>query len=662
MATVTVERSGARWIARCSYEDRAVPKSAGFRWDPANKQWYTTSADTAAKLADPEAAAKLKAEAEALAAAKQQAITLSRASDSEVELPCPEGLAYLPYQRAGIAAALDRPNVLFGDEMGLGKTIQAIGIINADPTIKRVLIVCPASLKLNWQRELRKWLVRPLSSVIAKSISHVGFCDITIINYDILQKLLPALQAIAWDLIICDEAHYLKNPDAKRTQAVVGKEKKGEVVAKPLEARRKCFLTGTPIPNRPIEGWPIFHYLAPTEFRSFFGYAKRYAAAYQNGYGWDFTGAANLGELQDKLRGSIMIRRLKADVLTELPAKRRCVIEIEANGATGAVKAESAAWQRNEDAMLAMRAAVELAKASDNPQVYPDAVAALKEAAQAAFTEMSQLRHDTAVAKIPYVVEHVKDAIEDGSKVVVFAHHKDVIQALMAEFGGAAVCVYGDVAIEARQRAVDRFQSDPTCTVFVGGIMAAGVGLTLTAASHVVFAELDWVPGNVTQAEDRCHRIGQKNMVLVEHLVLEGSLDAKMAHTLVAKQEVIAAALDNEKEAEAAAAVIPTTEKERAATEGLTRGKVDEQSVTMSPERIAAIGQGLLILAGMDADYAREENGVGFNKLDTCIGHSLAAAVNSSRGLTARQAVLGAKLVQKYRRQMPEDLVATAKG
>jgi SWI/SNF-related matrix-associated actin-dependent regulator 1 of chromatin subfamily A len=649
MNTVTVEKVNSRWIARCGYELRAVPKAAGFRWDPAQKVWFTTDGAIAAKLLDPDGAAKVLAEHEQKQQARAAAIEASRAADVDVDLPVPEGLAYLPYQRAGIAIALARPAVLFGDEMGLGKTIQFIGLLNADPTLKRVLIVCPASLRLNWKRELAKWLVREMTIAIATPQScHPLYSDITIVNYDILSKLSAKLHSVDWDAICCDEAHYLKNPEAKRTQAIVGKEKKGQVEAEPIKARKRVFLTGTPIPNRPIEGWPLFHYLDPVEFKSFFGYAKRYAAAASNGYGWDFSGSSNLPELQDKLRASIMIRRLKADVLKELPAKRRSVIEIQAED-VDCVSLEQEAWQRHEDAMLTMRTAVELAKASDDPQDYKDAVDRLKEAAQASFTEMSQLRHDTAVAKIPYVIEHLRNVTENGAKVVVFAHHHDVIEAIAKEFGSAAVTVYGATPMIERQQSVDRFQTDPSCLVFVGGILAAGVGLTLTAASHVVFAELDWVPGNVTQAEDRCHRIGQHDMVLVEHLVLEGSLDARMAHILVAKQEVIAAALD-EKVVEAP--VVPVKERERAATESVSRDKLGELAAKLTAEKIYAIHQALQMLAGR-CDGARELDGAGFSRIDVAIGHSLADAFS----LTPRQAALGAKLVNKYRRQLPQTVL-----
>lgn len=164
---------------------------------------------------------------------------------------------------------------------------------------------------------------------------------------------------------------------------------------------------------------------------------------------------------------------------------------------------------------------------------------------------------------------------------------------------------------------------------------------------------MDWVPGNVTQAEDRAHRIGQKNMVMVYHLVLDGSLDSKMARTLIQKQEVADLALDREIEREAV-----TPMKDRAATETATRKAIADVAAGMTPERIAAIHEGLRILAGYDADHARELNGMGYSKLDVRIGHSLAETC----GLSPKQAALGAKLVNKYRRQLPADLVERARG
>jgi SNF2 family DNA or RNA helicase len=153
---IPVTKIGNRWIARSTYEQRAIPRAAGFRWDTTNKQWYTEDPAIAAKLSTPDAAKILTAEAQAKEAAKIASIAASRASNADVDLPAPDGLSYLSYQRAGIAYGLSHPNVLFGDDMGLGKTIQAIGVINADSSIRKVLIVCPASLKLNWAQRAKK--------------------------------------------------------------------------------------------------------------------------------------------------------------------------------------------------------------------------------------------------------------------------------------------------------------------------------------------------------------------------------------------------------------------------------------------------------------------------------------------------------------------------
>lgn len=653
MQAITVEQVGMKFFARCRFEEKDIVKAAGFKWDPNVRRWWTGNPAVAAKFADAGAAQAFLQQIEDRKAERAVAVEQSRAATSDVDIPAPEGLAYLPYQKAGINYALTHPSVLFGDEMGLGKTIQAIGVINADETIKRVLVICPASLKLNWRRELQKWIIRPMTIGIAEGkFCQAGYVDICILNYDIAQKHAETLKGVAWDLIVIDEAHYLKNPKAKRTKVILGEEARKDKPAVPgIKARRRIALTGTPIPNRPVEGFGLFHYLDTTEFPKFFPYGIRYCDGHQNAHGWDFTGASNLFELQEKLRATIMVRRLKADVLKELPAKRRAVIELACE--TDAVRRETDAWEARQDRLNALRAAVELAKASDDPAEYAAAVDALKCAAQAVFTEMSQLRHDTAVEKIPYVIEHLRNAIEDGHKVVCFAHHHDVLEALRDEFGPIAVTVYGMTSMQSRQDAVDRFQKDPDCKLFLGGILAAGVGLTLTAASHVVFAELDWVPGNVTQAEDRCHRIGQHDMVLVEHLVLEGSLDARMAKILVEKQAIIEQALD----ADIPAPIIPGEKEERPATESASRAAIAKEALTMTNERAQAILQGLRMLKAMDSDHATALNGRGFSKSDSFIGQRLADLIS----LTPKQAALGAKLVNRYRRQLPDDITEAAK-
>lgn len=640
---IQIEHTGTEFIGRCQYGEQGPLKSAGFRWNPEKKFWWTRDAIIAAKLRD-QLTESAKTAVETALSVRSEAIEASRAAVADIEIPAPLALSYLPYQRAGIAYAASRPSVLIADEMGLGKTIQAIGTWNADPTAKTALIVCPASLRLNWQREWQKWDVRGASVGIANGVFPAA--DVVIINYDILIKHGEALRARTWDLLIVDEAHYAKNPKAKRTQALLGhKDRDPSKAVEPIKARRRIFLTGTPILNKPAELWPLVQALDPQGLgANWVRFVSRYCAGSQTRYGWDVSGASHLDELQDALRATCMVRRLKKDVLTELPAKRRQIITLA--GAEKAVTAETEAMQAQESRLQSLRVAVELAKAQDEA-AYKTAVQALQSASQAAFTEISKLRHDTAIAKLPQVIEHLRDQIESG-KVVVFAHHHDVVDALKAEFGAAAVSLTGETPMAERQANVDRFQSDPSCLLFIGSIHAAGVGITLTAASHVVFAELDWVPGNLSQAEDRCHRIGQTDSVLIQHIVLNGSIDAKMAQTIVEKQEILDQALDAEGRAEIEQ--IPVS-MDQPATRNISRKEVEKEAESLTQDQVQAIHQALKIVSDF-CDGAHSLDGMGFSKIDVAIGHSLAA----SPSLSPRQAALGRKIARKYKRQYGPEL------
>ncbi len=629
-----LRQDGDRWVFDCEYGERMTPKSAGFRWDPSAKQWWTPSIDKAVALAD-FGSEETRQALNAVLAAREAAIAASRATDAEIDIPAPEGLEYMPFQRAGVAYCLPRQNALIGDDMGLGKTIQALGVINADPSIQHVLIICPASLRLNWKREAERWLVRTMTvGIVDGSFPKT---NVVILNYDILHKYPKTLRSREWDLMICDECHYLKNGKTNRTKAVFGYKTK-ESVLEPIPARRRLFLTGTPILNRPIELWPMLR--AAGLVTSWKYFVTRYCGGSRGRFGWDVSGATNLSELQELLREKFMIRRLKVDVLTELPAKRRQVIEIPANGCESYVQAEQEAWEEQEARMTELQTTVELAKASEDPEEYKAAVRNLSQGMMASFTAIARLCHDTAMAKVPYVIQHLRECLETEDKVVVFAHHHDVVNALAAEFGSAAVVLTGETKLEDRQRAVDRFQRDPHVRVFIGSITAAGVGLTLTAASHVVFAELDWVPANISQAEDRCHRIGQTESVLVQHLVLSGSIDCRMAQEIVEKQSVIDKALDGQIEKEPITPVV-------VATKSVTRKEIEKEAESITPQEILLVQADLQVLAGM-CDGAVELDGMGFNKWDAPLGHRLAALPM----LTDRQAVLARTMLRKYKGQL----------
>ncbi len=593
-------------------------------------------------------------------AKRAEAVQASKAVSAEIDLPHPLGLNYMPFQKAGIRYALERfeqggKGVLFGDEPGLGKTIETIGIINASPAISSVLVICPKSLKLNWQRELERWLVRPMSIGVANG--EWPTTEIVILNYEALKRHKEQIQKREWGLCVVDEAHYIKNAKAQRSQLIKGYEKKGKEPIEPIRSQRHLRLTGTPIVNRPAELQNIVDDLNPA-FAGW-GYLKRYCNAHNNGYGWDFSGASNLDELQRRLRETVMVRRLKADVLTELPRKIRQVIELVPDSAAAckAVVAEGRYEAESEDRLVELRAAAELAKA-ESAEAYEVAVARLREAEGVAFTEMARLRHETALAKLPQVIQHLTEILEDddNKKVIVAVHHHDVADGVVAactEAGLGPVVLTGRNSEAERQAAVDAFQTDPKARVFVGGIQAAGVGITLTASSHVVFAELDWVPGNISQFEDRAHRIGQTETVLVQHLVLDGSLDARMAHLLVEKQRIIDSALDKEHPGRVAPVYVP---RSQAATAEAKPNDLEKIGNALTEEQKAAILAGLKMLAGMDADGATLLNAVGFSKIDVRIGHSLA----ERKALSLKQAALGQKLVNKYRRQLPTEMLAEA--
>lgn len=526
-----------RFVLDCAPKDYPVARAAGMLWDSRRREYWTRSPEVALKL-KPFWSRQIKGVFEIIEK-RRATLEESRALDADIEIPAPPGLSYLGYQRAGIAWCNKRPNTLLGDEMGLGKTIQAIGLINLDPSIKRVLVVCPASLKMNWMNELRRWLVDERRSIdIAEGGKFPRHADITIINYDILLRHAEVIRDRKWDLVVPDEIHFAKNSKSKRAKALFGGILDRKRI-KPIPTRKRVYITGTPIVNRPAEIWPIIHSLDPATWSNWPEFMRRYCS------GPTADGIGGLEELQKRLRASIMIRRLKADVLTDLPPKLRQVIEIPANTSRLAalVSRQQSMFAGQREAIMSMQETIAKAEIAKDAEGYRRAVSRLQDSMKIEFTEISKIRHETATAKIPYNIEHIGQSLEAGKKIVVFGHHEDVLVSIHKAFPNSVV-VYGKTPMNDRQRHVDAFQRDPRINLFVGGFIPAGVGYTLTESSHVICAELDWVPGNITQAEDRCHRLGQRDSVLVQHLVLAGSIDAYMARVVISKQEVIEQALD----------------------------------------------------------------------------------------------------------------------
>ena len=526
MSQISVIKRDDKFIAvfRWSTETKNHVKATGFKFDSARKEWWTS---------DEEVAARVSANGHA-----------TPVESPPIAIPAPDGLEYLPYQLTGIRELMKRKHALLADEMGLGKTIQVIGAINSIPEINRALIICPASLKLNWKNELLRWSCRPFSINVISPGSEWLPCDIVIINYEQVAKYRGAIDDVDWDLLVCDESHYLKGAKSKRTQAIVGRW--DDIQSKrlyPIRATHKWWLTGTPILNRPKELWTTVRALDRNALGDdWLSYHTRYCDGYQDLHGWQIDGASHLGELQDKLRSSIMIRRRKEDVLTELPAKRRQLVLLPADTLTlqQILREENLAVIESESKLNRLRDEVEALSVNQADSAYKKAVEALEKHESVTFNATAIVRHRTALAKLHASMDHLINVLANEQKIVVFAWHHDVIDGLMeglAEYG--VVKIDGRDKLEDRQQAVTAFQADPKIRIIIGSITAMGVGLTLTAASYVAFVELDWVPGNMAQAEDRLHRIGQVNSVLVQHLMLDGSFDGRMANSVIRKMNVI---------------------------------------------------------------------------------------------------------------------------
>jgi len=421
-----------------------------------------------------------------------------------------------------------------------------------------------------------------------------------------------------------------------------------------LNGKRKLALSGTPIMNRPIEIQTTLEWLDKATWGNRFMFGKRYCNLTQNRFGWDWSGASNLNELQTRLRSSFMIRRLKADVLTELPPKFRQVIELPAEGMEGLIEQEWNAFKKYQNVLDNLKVAYQLAKASDSEDHYHNAVKQLRDGQNAAFTEMALIRKEIALTKLPYVIQHIRETLKEDHKIIVFAWHHEIVDKLIEAFDPHCIDITGRTDVNQRQDKVNKFQTDKNIHLFIGNMKAAGIGITLTASSHVVFAELDWTPAIISQAEDRAHRKGQKDNVLVQHLVLEGSLDAVMAKRIIEKQKVITKALDAPIEEEV---VDIEPETEQVATAKTTRKEVIEKSVNLTPENINIIHHCLRIINSL-CDGAHSLDGHGFSKIDVEIGRSLANAEH----LTQRMAYIGLKICSKHKRQLPEQMQEALEG
>lgn len=413
-----------------------------------------------------------------------------------------------PFQKYGVGYIESRNGrALVADEMGLGKTIQALGYLAIHPELRPAIIVVPASLKLNWKREIEKWMDKSISVTILQSRTPYKFdlTDIIIINYDILDAWTLTLKKLKCKVMIIDEVHFIKSRKAQRTKAT-------RKLAKGI--KHVIGLSGTPITNKPIEFFESLNLIRPDIFPTFWPFATKYCAPVNNGYGWSF-GSSNKKELHSELTKTLMLRRLKKDVLTELPPKIRTVIPLEIDNRNEYDQAEE-----------------EMMDNTDNEPGYY-------------LAQFEKLKQITVKGKMKFVYEWIDNFLNTNQKLIIFCTHRNIVEQVTEYYKGILVKLYGGMSAEQKQESVDSFQNNDKIKLFAGNIKAAGIGITLTAASATCFIELGWTPSEHIQAEDRIHRIGQEaDSVFAYYLVAEETIEEDIAKLIDDKHKVLDAILD----------------------------------------------------------------------------------------------------------------------
>jgi SWI/SNF-related matrix-associated actin-dependent regulator 1 of chromatin subfamily A len=444
-----------------------------------------------------------------------------------------------PHQIEGVAFLLGRRRAILADDMGLGKTRQAIVALRHVAPAGPYLVVCPASVKRNWAREIGIAAPDTSTHVIEKGAPALGDPDWVIVNYDVLGKHMDTLGGRRWAGLVFDEAHYLKNHTSTRSklarqlahlrQGFGGqahlRQGFGGQVGGQLDDHPVFLLTGTPLTNRPRDLFVLLQLVGHPLGRSFIAFAKRYCAAEKTEYGWQTGGASNIEELTVQLHG-VMLRRSKDQVLA-LPPKLRTWLPVEVPKGTG---------------VRDMRKVVDLLIGEE------------KTVSSSAIDErvlrgrllhaVTLARQTLAAAKVKSTIEFVTGAVEQGEKVIVFSCFEDPLEQLAEHFRGSVVLVTGSTPAEKRQTIVDRFQQEDRIRIFLANIIAGGVGHNLTAATQVVFNDLDWVPANHWQAEDRAYRIGQTRTVNVTYMIAANTIDDFVQSVLERKGALVRAVVN----------------------------------------------------------------------------------------------------------------------
>jgi SNF2 family DNA or RNA helicase len=422
--------------------------------------------------------------------------------------------APMEHQKVAIEKLLANNKYILADDMGLGKTTSAI-IAALESGAKKVLIICPASLKINWQREIDNYSDRKV--LIVEGRKWGSTFDFYIINYDIIKNYhtteksedSEAYQLIVkegFDLVIIDEAHYVSNPTAQRTKLI------NDIVNK---IPKVWLLTGTPMTSRPINYYNLLKIVNSPIALNWQSFVRRYCAGYQFNVGgkkiWNTSGASNLDELRDMTK-NIILRRMKTDIL-DLPEKIITPVFLDL---------KSTFYDEElEDFMRISK---------DNQK---------NESITVTLNRLMKIRQVIAYEKVPYTCELIDKFIEQGKKVIVFTNFTMSLDMIHEKYKKNSVTLDGRMSKDRRQESVDRFQNDDKIKIFISNIKAGGVGITLTAAETVIMNDLSFVPSDHSQAEDRAYRYGQKNSVLVYYPVFENTIERIVYNILQKKKGII---------------------------------------------------------------------------------------------------------------------------
>ena len=420
----------------------------------------------------------------------------------------------MEHQKVAIEKLLANDRFILADDMGLGKTTAAV-IGALESGAKKILIVCPASLKINWDREIKNYTNRRVLLIEGKKWGSTF--DFYIINYDILKNFhttdksedSEAYKLITnenFELAIVDEAHYISNSTAQRTKLL------NDILE---EIPKVWLLTGTPMTSRPINYYNLLKIVNSPLALNWQSYVRRYCAGYQFSVGsrkvWNTSGSSNLDELREKTK-NLVLRRMKTDIL-DLPEKIIAPVYLELKN--------TFYDDELEDFMR-------ISKESRQ-----------NESISVTLNRLMKIRQLIAIEKVPYTCELIDKFIEQDKKVIVFTNFTATLDEIHQKYKKNSVILDGRMSKEKRQESVDKFQNNDKIKVFISNIIAGGVGITLTAAETVIMNDLSFVPAHHSQAEDRAYRYGQKNSVLVYYPVFENTIEMQIYNILQKKKNII---------------------------------------------------------------------------------------------------------------------------